>query len=57
VHTVIAASAHVGTGGAGSYLWSIGKKVPPGGNYRIRIASTKAAGIGDLSDAPFLIAF
>ena len=51
VHAVIALSVAVGTDGAGAYVWSIGKKVPPGANYRIRIVSTRAAGIADVSDA------
>ena len=57
VHAVIAANVAVGTDGAGAYVWTIGKKVAPGVNYRIRIVSTKAAGIADVSDAPFRVGF
>jgi hypothetical protein len=51
----ISSQTVMGTGGNGSYPWTITETQAPGADYRIKITSTKKASYTDLSDAYFSI--
>ncbi|OPZ43197.1 MAG: translocation protein TolB [Euryarchaeota archaeon ADurb.BinA087] len=55
VSRVITPSTSVGSGGSGSFNWTIPYDLPLGTEYRIRITSTSNATYTDTSDAPFTL--
>jgi len=55
VSRVITSGTPVGSGGSGSFNWTIPYSLPIGTEYRIRITSTSNGTYTDTSDAPFTL--
>jgi hypothetical protein len=55
LHSTVAAAAPVGTGGKGTYEWSIPTGLGAGNEYTIRVISTADTSCKDVSDAAFTI--
>jgi hypothetical protein len=55
LNNVIANAAPIGSGGSGSYAWSIPNKQATGSDYKIRITSTTYSSNTDMSDGAFTI--
>jgi len=53
LNSVIAARTPIGSGGMGSFTWTVPRSLPGGTAYTIRVTSTTLAGVGDTSDSPF----
>jgi len=54
VYSVIASGAPTGTGGSGSYNWTV-PTLPAGSDYKIRIVSTTRDFLSDSSDSNFTV--
>lgn len=55
VKSTIAKKAPIGSGGTGSYNWTISKTMKTGSDYKIRITSTSNSSYADTSDGFFTI--
>jgi sugar lactone lactonase YvrE len=55
VDRTIASSASIGSGGTGSYLWTVPANQAAGSDYTVRITSTFDPTVTDVSDGPFTI--
>ena len=53
VQSNLSTSTPVGSGGVGSFTWTINPALPAGSDYRIRVTSTSDGKITDSSDANF----
>jgi endonuclease/exonuclease/phosphatase family metal-dependent hydrolase len=56
VNRVIKSSTPIGTGGTGSFAWTIPATQTPGTDYRVRVTSATVGTVLDVSDATFSIA-
>jgi|GEM_PF-1648561 len=54
-HSVIKTSVSKGTGGTGSYSWTIPSSLPAGTDYKVRIVSAAYPGISDTSDVNLIL--
>jgi len=54
-YSLLTGSTAIGSGGTGSYNWSIPPTTPVGSNYQIRITSTINTAISDISDGNFTV--
>ena len=52
-YKTISSRVAVGSGGSGSYGWSVSPKLPVGSRYRIRVTVTDNHGYTDMSDGDF----
>ncbi|OPZ44139.1 MAG: Ser-Thr-rich glycosyl-phosphatidyl-inositol-anchored membrane family protein [Euryarchaeota archaeon ADurb.BinA087] len=55
INQIISSNTTIGSGGTGSYNWTIPYNKTPGSDYRIRVASTSNPAYTDTSNAPFTI--
>ena len=55
VNRVISTYARMGSGGAGSYYWSVPYNQVSGDNYQIRITSTTNSSVTDTGNGVFII--
>jgi len=57
LNRTISSSAPLGSGGLGSYPWTIPSTQTIGADYRIKVTSTSTTAVSDFDDAPFTIAY
>jgi len=55
VAAVITESTSIGSGGSGSYSWTVPSTLDAGSDYRVQITSTSNPSISGMSDNPFTI--
>jgi serine protease AprX len=54
-HRNISSSAGIGTGGRGSFRWSLPAALPAGDDYQIQVVSKSKGSVNDTSNAAFVI--